>query len=297
MNTARAARASHDTIIERGSRSARVPNLSRDIRVAIAWERSEWEQAFQLVRQSYQAAGYEAASEKSLRFTLFHALPDTVTFVAKHEDRVVLTFSLVPDNTLLGLPMESVYGKEITALRRQGRRLAEVISFAAGNLGMREFPLVFRSIIRLIQQYHVAQGGDAWVITVNPKHRQFYTKVMGFVPLGPCCSYSRVQGAPAEAFLLDLDLMKANVPNTYLEMFGEPLPRSVLTAPVMPPALAREFARLSTQTNGVALDALLAELEHLGSPRRWPHDDQLRRPDEVARPTEFWGRFSAPLLA
>jgi hypothetical protein len=297
MNTARAHSAPHDTIVERISRSIRVPNLSRDIRVMIAWERTEWEQAFQLVRESYQAAGYEAPGDKPLRFTLFHALPDTVTFVAKHEERVLLTFSMVPDNTLLGLPMESVYGKEITALRKEGRRLAEVISFAAGNLGLKEFPLVFRSIIRLMKQYHISQGGDSWVITVNPKHRQFYTKVLGYVPLGPCRSYARVQGAPAEAFMLDLDLMKSYAPNTYLEMFAEPLPHAALAAPAMAPVLAREFAARSTQTNAVALDALLCELEHLGSPRRWADPAKTSRPVEVPLPSEPWRRFPAYQLA
>jgi hypothetical protein len=293
MKTQRAQSATHDTIVERLSRSIRVPNVTRDLRVMIAWERSEWEQAFQLVSDSYRAAGYEAPGGKPLRFTLYHALPDTVTFVAKHEDRVLLTFSLVPDNSMLGLPMESAYGKEINDLRKEGRRLGEVICFAAGDLGLREFPLVFRSIIRLIQQYHVSEGGDTWVITVNPKHRQFYTKVMGFVPLGPCRSYARVQGAPAEAFLLDLDLMRKYVPKTYQEMFGEPLPRSALKAEPMPRALAREFAQKSSQTNVAAVDALFTELDHKPSLRLWTASDQPGRPVEVAKPVEPWKRFPA----
>ena len=41
---------------------------------------------------------------------------------------------------------------------------------------------MFNALIRLMKQHHVRHGGDTWVITVNPKHRNFYTKVLGFVP-------------------------------------------------------------------------------------------------------------------
>jgi hypothetical protein len=122
------------------------------------------------------------------------------------------------------------------------------------------------------------------VITVNPKHRQFYTKVLGYVPLGPCRAYDRVQGAPAEAFLLDLDHMQANAPGAFREMFGEPLPRSVLTAPKIPPVLVRSFAQMSSQTRGAEIEAILRELDENGSPRRWAAWDRRSRLPGVGSP-------------
>jgi hypothetical protein len=110
-----------------------VPGLKRDFRVKIAAERAEWKDAFQLVALNYQAVGYEAPLASKVRFTPYHALPDTVTFIAKHQGRVMMTFSLVPDNTMLGLPLQAIFDEEVNQLRRQRRRLAEVISLAADN--------------------------------------------------------------------------------------------------------------------------------------------------------------------
>jgi len=246
-----------------------VPGIAKEIEVKIASDRLEWEEALQLVTQSYRSRGYEAAETRGLRFTPFHALPQTTTFVAKHAGRVVATLSLVPDNTLLGLPMECIYGPEVHDLRLQGRRMGEATSLADSGLGVREFLQVFVTIIKLTMQYHVRQGGDTWVITVNPRHRNFYGKVLGFVPLGPCRSYPCVQDAPAEAYRLDLDLMKANAPAMYETMFAEALPPAVLSAPRMDANLVRHFGSNSTQTTLRQVQDILGYAEHYGSPRRW----------------------------
>jgi len=236
--------------------------------VKIASEPEEWEQAFQLVNANYQERGYEMATGKPFRFTPYHALPDTTIFVAKREGRVIATFSLVPDNTLLGLPMESLYGTEISTLRQQGRRMAEVTSLAVTDLGQREFLQVFMTLIKVLQQYHVSRGGDSWVITVNPRHRDFYLKVLGFQPLGPCKRYAAVGDAPAEAYLLDRDLMRTNAPRAYRNNFGEWLSSSVLTGVPLPRPFIRYFGAASSQTNEMRIAEILRTVS-TGSPRCW----------------------------
>jgi hypothetical protein len=68
------------------------------------------------------------------------------------------------------------------------------------------------------------------VIAINPRHRNFYQKVLGFVPLGERPSCPTVQDHPAEAHVLDLELMRDGAPKMYSEVFSEELPASVLTA-------------------------------------------------------------------
>jgi hypothetical protein len=250
-------------------RSVRVPGIDRDIQVKVASERAEWEEAFRLAAASYRARGYEPPQSSAIRFTRHHALPDTAVFVAKHESRVVLTFSLVADNAVLGLPMESIYGDEIQELRDAGRRLAEVTSLADVGLNPREFLQAFVSLIRVMKQYHIRQGGDTWVITVNPRHRNFYTKKLGYVPLGPCRSYPCVQDAPAEAFMLDLDLMQANAPKMYRELFDSPLPDAVLEPTLMPRHLVQFFGSRSSQTEVQTVREIFSYEEIIGSLRRW----------------------------
>src|SRR5579864_7543332 len=207
-----------------------VPDVPRETKVKIANEPKEWEEAFCLVAASYRARGYEHSSSKNLRFTPYHALPGSVTFVAKQQEKVIATLSLIPDNTLLGLPLESLYGSEIDGLRAAGRRIVEVTSLADQGLGLREFTPIFIALMRLMSQHGIRENADTWVITINPRHRLFYTKVMGFVSLGPQRLYPSVQNHPAEAYMLDVPLLKTNAPQMYEKLFGEQLPDDALTA-------------------------------------------------------------------
>lgn len=240
--------------------SVLVPGISREIMVKIASTAEEWEQAFALVADNYQDKGYEAATNKPYRFTPYHALPDTVVFVAKLEGRVVATFSLVADNPHLGLPMEAIFDQEIADLRRQGRRMAEVTSFAAVDLGQREFLQVFTMMIRLMKQYHVSRGGDTWVITVNPRHRNFYCKVLGYQALGSSKPYAAVGDAPAEAYVLDRDTMRANAPRSYEFVFGKWLPQAALTGVSLPRPFVRYFWSESNQAEPGRISSILRDV-------------------------------------
>jgi len=228
------------------------------MQVKIATEPHEWEQAFRLVAEGYRARGYEAADSRKLRFTPYHALAGTVTFVATHDTRVIATLTLVPDNSLLGLPLEVLYAAEIAELRRAGRRLVEVTSLADEGLGLREFPPIFTALMRIMSQYGIRRQADTWVITINPRHRLFYTRIMGFVPLGPQRQYASVQNHPAEAFMLDVPLLKANAPRMYTALFGEQLPDEALTACPMPPDVIRALAKESSHVDEQTIGRLLA---------------------------------------
>jgi hypothetical protein len=69
-----------------------VPGLWRDIHVQFAATRHDWEQAFELVADNYQARGFDQEGF-DYRFTSYHALADTVVLVAKEGGKVVATFS------------------------------------------------------------------------------------------------------------------------------------------------------------------------------------------------------------
>lgn len=249
--------------------SLSVAGIDRDIQVKIASTPDEWEQAFRLVAEKYSDKGYVDAGSGQIHFTTYHALPDTVTFIAKEGDRVLTTMSLVPDNVALGLPMETIYGAEIEALRFKGKRLNEVTCLADADLPLRQFVPVFMELSRLLLQYNARQGSNELVIEVNPRHVKFYRKVWGFVPIGPRRACPSVQGAPAEAFFMDIGLMQQNAPKTYHFAYDEMLPLEALTTPEMPSQLARRLARKSSATDLAAIDDVLNFVDSYGSPRRW----------------------------
>jgi hypothetical protein len=256
--------------------SVRVPNISREIRASIGRERAELEAAFRLLATNYRARGYEAPGTKPCRFTRYHALPGTATFIARHDRRVVATLSLVPDTELLGLPMESIYGPEVDRLRRQGRRLAEFTSLAVQGLSLREFIQVFNTLIKLAMQYHLRQGGDTWVMTVHPRHRGYYRKVLGFSPLGTLRPHPAVQGHPAEACVLDPEQMRGSAPAMYREALGDPLPEPVLAAEAWSADRVRYFGRRSTAVDPMTIETILGLVERHGSAARWAGGEPVR---------------------
>jgi hypothetical protein len=170
------------------------PGINRDIEVKIASDRQEWEQAIQFVAANYRVRGYEIGSSGPLRFTPYHALPDTQALDADHNGHVVATFSVVRDNTLLGPPAESMYAEEIAVLRSKRHRLLEPTSLADTGLSVRDFLQVFAVLIKLGMPYHTAHGGVAFVITVKPRHKSFDSEVLDLLPLRPCHSYAWVEG-------------------------------------------------------------------------------------------------------
>lgn len=247
-------------------RSVPVPDIARNIHVKFASTRQEWEDAFQLVTDNYQARGFEPAGS-SLRFTSYHALPDTVVLVAKEADRVVATFTLIPDQKLLGLPLEGVYREEIQQLRRRGLRLFETGNLAERGLSTREFMHVFLALMQLGWQRMTRNGIATTVIAVHPRHNSFYTKLHGFVPLGSQRAYDKVHGAPAQLLYVDPDLMRSRVPQTYQRLFGQRLSAAVLNAPRMSPDLVRYFANRSSQTDVRAIEQILWLLDNSDGPR------------------------------
>jgi hypothetical protein len=255
-----------------------VPGIGRDIQIKIASEWDEWKQALELLATSYRGRGYEISGQEPYRFTPSHALPGTIAMVAQHEGRVVATMTFVPDNSTLGLPLESIYGEEIARLRGEGRRMGEAISLADTGLTSREFIHVFKALIKLGMQYHESNGGDTFVIVVNPRHSRFYQKVLGFTQLGLERSYPTVQNHPGVAFVLDIERMRTRTPDIYREVFGERLPVDVLTAPVWSAERVRYFGCRSSQTDAELIDRLVLQIEDLSSPLRRHEAEEWPKP-------------------
>jgi hypothetical protein len=164
--------------------------------------------------------------------------------------------------------MECIYGEEIEDLRKIGRRFGEATSLADKGLSLREFIPVFVSLIRILIQYTLYQGGDSWVISVNPRHRNYYRKVMGFVPLGPWRAYPSVENHPAEAYLLDLDLLKTK-PGIYQQIMGEALSPEIFKSQPMSAHLIREFASKSNHADSLIIRNLLEIVDRKTTMIRW----------------------------
>lgn len=186
----------------------------------VAESMSELESAFSLVYQAYVKLGYCSENESKMRGTYYHALPSTVTLIAKNQSETVGTLSIVRDNTVFQLPLESKF--DLMPLRQGGHRIAEITSMVVHPAHRRSlggnilFPLM-----KLMYHYcSDSFGVSRLVIAVSPKDEDFYKALFLFkrVPRSEVKDYL---GAPAVAMYLDLDVAANELFEIYKNMNSE----------------------------------------------------------------------------
>ncbi len=100
--------------------------------------------------------------------------------------------------------MESMYPRELEALRLEGKRIAEVGCFADRRREGIRFTSVFFSLTKLLVQTARTRGYDSLVVAVHPRHAKFYRRALGFEDIGELTYCPYVSYRPAVALLLDL---------------------------------------------------------------------------------------------
>ncbi len=200
-------------------------------RLTLKWAETlqERREAFSLVHDEYVRQGYIPQPTRSgMIYRLHHLLPTSLTLLLKDGPSAVGTLTHVLDTDLYGLPMDKVYGEELNALRRRGRRLAELSALAV----RRNYCLqsLFMLLVRAAYLYALKKRVTDFCIMVNPRHAGFYRSIFLFEELGPTRPYPLVN-APAVALRLDLvtvaerirDLLRDVAPeHSVYHFFNEP---------------------------------------------------------------------------
>ena len=175
--------------------------------------REELGDAFRLVYDEYKRSGYISEEKPgNMFFYIHHLLPDTAVLLMRCKEKVISTLSLVPDSEEFGLPMDSIYREELDGLRRNDRHLMEACALATSE--NYRSPNIFANLFRQSYWHAVYSGIDAICIMVNPKHVQFYKRILLFDELGVEKNYPRV-GAPAVALQLNVKEYKEKLKSIY----------------------------------------------------------------------------------
>jgi len=264
-----AAQPAHRAVAEqelpRGHRAALAPlaGVAADWEVVykIAARREELFAAFGLVYKAYVRAGLSTRHPYRMRVTPYHLLPSTEVFIAVKQSEVISTVSLVRDGAL-GLPLESVYGREVARYRERGFSLAEVSCLADHRQGQRRSVPVVMRLMSLMAQAAKRRGVDQLLIACHPRHRRFYQHFAAFEPFGEEKPYRTVCNHPAIAMALDLSWAPIDHPELYARFFGTPFPEEVLEYCPIPDRLRAELS-LAVEASYVGLAC--SELELLAA--------------------------------
>jgi hypothetical protein len=197
---------------------------SHPLDIKLARSRDELHQAFALTYHSYFRAGLVVDNPSGLRLTPYHLLPDSEVIVAKLDETVVSTLSWFGDGKL-GLPMQSMYSNEISFLRDQGCKLAEIGSLADRRSDPRRFISSFADMCRLLAQAAASRNIDTLLAVAHPKHAKLYKRVLGFKQIGDHTDCPYANGNPAEALFLRFEDLSDKL---YERFFGDPLSLDLL---------------------------------------------------------------------
>lgn len=150
--------------------------------------------ASMLINRMYAWRGYSGDHQPSND-------PNRITLTATDKGDVVGTLSIGIDSEV-GLMADEIFRDELDAHRHRGARLCEFTKFA--------FDPSVRSKTALANVFHLAviyardiHGCTDIVIEVNPRHRRFYERMLGFRQEGELKTNPRVD---APAYLLRVNL-------------------------------------------------------------------------------------------
>ena len=174
----------------------------------LATDRDTLEQAFRLQHDQYVAQGYMDPHPSGWRLSIHNALPLTGVFVARSGHQVVGTMTLIVDSAL-GLPMDEIYADDLLGLRRERSGLTEFSGLALHPDYKSSGVAILLRLIRMIVLHaiQVLHLSDV-CIAINPRHAAFHRKAFYFRDIGGLKQYGKVNGAPAVALRLDLDLLR-----------------------------------------------------------------------------------------
>jgi len=172
----------------------------------IAETREELEACFRVLHDAYVHEGFMTPDPSGLRVTVYHALPTTTTLLAKLDDEVVGTISLVRESAL-GFPMQKIF--HLGDVRHAGGNIAEVSSLAVDQRYQRQGGILLFPLMKFMYEYSTRFFDTRHlVIAVNPNRIGLYEAILFFQRLrqNTVDHYDFVNGAPAIGAHLDLKM-------------------------------------------------------------------------------------------
>ena len=147
-----------------------------------------------LIHRMYSWRGYTTSCQTSASSTL-------ITLIATENHSAIGTISITIDSPL-GILADETYEDEINMFRSRGSRICEFtkLAFDPGVRSKRVLASLFH--VAFLYAWNIRHCTDLF-IEVNPRHRRFYERMLGFKRHGKIKNNPRVN-APAVLLWLDL---------------------------------------------------------------------------------------------
>ena len=164
--------------------------------------------AYQLLHDLYSEMGITESNDDGLWLSIYDALPETTTFIAKNQQGSVEGALTTVFESSIGLPADDLYKKEIDTIRDAGENICEIISLGIKNNGKASVKILASLFYCAFLHAWKGENATVFVITVHSDLENFYRQRVAFDKLGPVRNYAKVNGAPT--VLLNLSLLNVD---------------------------------------------------------------------------------------
>lgn len=217
--------------------------VANEFSVRVAASTEDRRRAWALAYRVYRDKQYAQPNAQELWYSEYDLLPDTVTLLFERHNVLIGAVTVVPDSPLL-LPADKTFPEEVARLRQHGGRPAEAISLIQADLSERTGMLVIAKLCEFTCLLaHQVLGMSDLVITVNPRHVEYYHKSMLFERQGGLAQCEKVSSAPAVFLTLNFAKM-----NDYIAQANTPgAPRTIYRRFMEPQEMAAVATSLREQ--------------------------------------------------
>lgn len=172
-----------------------IPSGIDNIVLKIADTQEELEQAYRLLHDSYVGQKLMDVHPSNMRFNIWSALPYTSVVIAKIENEVVGTVSLICDSPVQ-LPADKIFLNENNYFRSQKQRLVEASAFAVNPKYRQSGHKISLYLMKYLYQYTSSiLKADLLIATVRVSAVDFYKALFAFSQNGKNTPHTFVKGA------------------------------------------------------------------------------------------------------
>lgn len=176
--------------------------------------------AWGLVYKQYLQASFIRPNNVSV-FTFPEYLSNNAAVVVgENKGKVVCTASAVLDSPQ-GLPLDAYYQKELNQLRNEGRKLIEIglLADSRGSAKVNEI----MDLISAISRFGGFSGHHDYVIGVNPRRINLFSKIFGVKLYGEPKDYDSLKAAPVVLMHVRTSDLEVNIRRAISRICNVPL--------------------------------------------------------------------------
>ena len=167
------------------------------LKIKLANDYESLKKVFELAYEVYSEKGYAQNHTTKMETSPFDSQSNSLILLAENEkNEAVGSITLYIDSEC-NLPADNVFHNELSELRKQRIKFAEVSRFVIRQDYQYQKEILARFMNLSYIYCDRVMNCDEAIIEVNPRHSDYYRKLLGFERFGDIKECPRVNNAPA----------------------------------------------------------------------------------------------------